>query len=91
MSVEDIGEILVASHKSHLVDHLLAVGNYRIYDVRDEKNLTDLMHLELFVGEGLWQGYLLPTGFPNEKKKRNRIIPTRELITKLQTNYTSFS
>lgn len=78
---EDIGEILVTSHKSHIVDHLLAVGKYRLYDVEDEKGLSDQQHLELFVGEGLWQGYLLPTGMPTDEKIRNRIIPTKEIIT----------
>lgn len=77
----DIGEILVASHNTHKVDHILSIGKYRIYDVKDEPGLADLKHLELFVGEGRWQGYLLPTGLPNDEKKRNRIIPTNEIIT----------
>ena len=81
VTAEDIGEILVTSHKSHTVDHLLAAGKYRLYDVKDEKDFTDLEHLELFVGEGLWQGYLLTSGLPNDEKKRNRIIPTKEIIT----------
>lgn len=84
VNAEDIGEILVTSHKSHIVDHLLAVGKYRLYEVSDEKELTDLKHLELFVGEGHWQGYVLPNGLPDNTKKRNRIIPTKELITKTQ-------
>ena len=78
----DIDEILVASHKSHVVDHFLARGKYRLYDVEDEPNLTDTQHLELFVGDGFWQGYILPTGLPRGSKKRNRIIPTKESITK---------
>ena len=82
INAAEIGEILVASYASHKVDHLLAIGKYRIYTVKDEPKLTDLVHLELFVGEGVWQGYLLPTGLPNEEKKRNRIIPTNEIITK---------
>ena len=83
INAEDIGEILVTSHKSHKVDHVLAAGKYRLYDVKNEKDLTDLKHLELFVGEGLWQGYLLPTGFPSDEKIRNRIIPTHEIITRV--------
>lgn len=82
INAADIGEILVTSHKSHKIDHILAMGKYRMYEVKDEPKLTDLVHLELLVGEGVWQGYLLPTGLPNDKKKRNRIIPTNELITK---------
>lgn len=82
INAEDIGEILVTSHKKHKTDCILAAGRYRLYEVKDEPQLTDLLHLELFVGEGIWQGYLLPTGLPNDEKKRNRIIPTDEVITK---------
>ena len=78
----DIGEILVFSHKSHETDAILSMGKYRMYDVKDEPNLTDLIHLELLVGEGAWQGYLLLNGLPTNTKRRNRIIPTEEIITK---------
>lgn len=77
-----IGEILVASHAPHHTDHVLSAGKYRLYDIKDEPHLTDLVHLELLVGIGIWQGYLLPTGLPSNKKKRNKIIPTKEIITK---------
>src|SRR5579863_3870775 len=60
-----IGEILVSSHNPHDVDYILALGKYRLYDVKDEPKLTGLVHLELLVGDGVWQGYLLPTGLPN--------------------------
>jgi hypothetical protein len=79
---EDIGEILVSSHTPHKADHVLSVGPYRIYRAEDEPNLTDTLHLELMVGGGTWQGYLLVTGLPNEEKKRSRIIPTHELISR---------
>lgn len=79
-----IGEILVASHKMHEIDHILAMGKYRLYEVKEEKKFTDVQHLELLVGQGVWQGYLLPMGLPNEIKIRNRIIPTREIITRSQ-------
>jgi hypothetical protein len=81
INAEDIGEILVTTHKPHRVDHTLAVGKFRLYEVKAEPKLTDLIHLELLVGEGLWQGYLLPVGMPNGVKRR-RIIPTKEIITK---------
>lgn len=81
INAENIGEILVASHKEFNPSQIIAVGNYRVYDVEKEKDLVDLQHLELFVGDGLWQGYLLPTGLPNGKI-RKRIVPTKELITK---------
>ncbi|MBI5044793.1 MAG: hypothetical protein HZC02_02605 [Candidatus Levybacteria bacterium] len=77
-----IGEILVTSHKKFQTDHILSLGKYRLYDIKDEADLTDLIHLELMVGNGVWQGYLLPSGLPTDKKKRNRIIPTQETITK---------
>ena len=78
----EIGEILVASHKTHKADHILSTGRYRMYDVKDEPKFIDIIHLELLVGDGVWQGYLLPTGLPRGRKTRNRIIPTREIITK---------
>ena len=80
----DIGEILVTSHKTHRVDHTLAAGKYRLYDVKNEEKLRGVQHLELLVGPGLWQGYELLSGLPNDIKKRNRIIPTSELITRSQ-------
>lgn len=82
INVSEIGEILVSSHNPHKTDNILALGRYRLYQVRDEPKLTDLEHLELFVGDGKWQGYLLTTGMPNLNEKRKRIIPTDELITK---------
>jgi hypothetical protein len=78
--VEEIGEILVSSYTEHDIDHVLARGKYKIYEVENEPNLVDLMHLELEVGEGLRQGYLLLTGLPDDEKKRSRIIPTKELV-----------
>lgn len=77
----DIGEILITSHVAHKADCILAVGKYRLFGVDDEPRLSDNPHLELEVGKDLWQGYLLPTGLPNDTKKRSRIIPTRETIS----------
>ncbi len=77
-----IGEMLVLTSLSHRVKNVISSGNYRLYNVKDEVDLTDLLHLEFFVGNGLWQGYLLPTGLPLISKKRSRIIPTSEIITK---------
>lgn len=87
VNAEDIGEILVTSHKTHKTDNILSLGKYRLYEVKDEPDLTDLEHLELYVGNNTWQGYLLTTGLPTDEKKRNRIIPTNEIITK-STTYT---
>lgn len=82
ITAKDIGEILVSSHNPHVTDHVLAIGPYIIYNVIKEPKLTDLVHLELFVGNGLWQGYMLPINLPTDKKSRSRIIPTKEIITK---------
>lgn len=82
INAAEIGEILVTSHNPHKIDYILSRGKYRIYEVKDESRFTDLVHLELLVGDGVWQGYLLPTGLPTDEKRRNRIIPTKEIITK---------
>lgn len=81
VAASGIGEILVTSHNPHKVDYLLATGKYRIYLVKDEPKLVDQQHLELHVGRKDWQGYLLPTGLPTDKKKRSRIIATKEIIS----------
>ena len=76
-----IGDILVAIRKEFKPSSIVSSGSYRMYDVKDEPDLTDLKHLELFVGDGNWQGYLLPKGLPNGVK-RHRIVATREVITR---------
>lgn len=81
VNAHDIGELLVTTHKTYVPDCILSVGKYRVYAVENEPDLSDQLHLELHVGPRIWQGYLLPTGFPTEKKKKNRIIPTKESIT----------
>lgn len=82
INVEGIGEILVTSKGIYDTECVLCKGAYRMYEVKDEPNLTDLIHLELFVGDGVWQGYLLTSGLPKDEKRRARIIPTKEIITK---------
>lgn len=83
------GQMLERSHKKLGEENELAEGNYRLYHIHYEEKFTDEMHLELFVGEGKWQGYLLPNGFPSATKKTEKeyqIIPTKELITKVLVN-----
>ena len=81
VNVVNIGEILVSSFKEHETDTILSLGKYQLWEVTgNEPNLVDLIHLELGVGQGKRQGYLLPLGLPDEKDKRNRIIPTKELV-----------
>jgi len=77
-----IGEMLISTHKQHKTDQKLSKGEYRLYEVVNEPKLVDTLHLELAIGEGDWQGYLLITGFPQNKKMRSRIIPTEEVISK---------
>ncbi len=83
INAHGIGEILVASHNPHETDTILTLGDYKLYGVEDEPKLSDQQHLELEVGQGMWQGYLLPTGLPKDNKKRSRVIPTSERITQL--------
>jgi len=85
VDLEGIGEILVSSHRPHETDTTLGLGRFKLYGVEDEPKLSDQLHLELSVGEGAWQGYLLPTGLPEGKKVRSRIIPTKETISPLKT------
>ncbi len=78
---KNMGEILITSHKIHRTDCILGMGNFCLYDVNDESDLSDQIHLELEVGRNVWQGYLLLSGLPDAHKKRGRIIPTIETIT----------
>lgn len=75
------GEILIVSDKNFEDGTLLCLGSYRMYKVKDEQNLSNDIHLELQVGLGEWQGYILPTGLPTNKKKRSSILATKELVT----------
>lgn len=77
----EIGEILVTSYDKHTADCVLSTGEYTIYVVSNEPELVDQIHIELEAGKDVWQGYLLPTGLPDNDKKRRRIIPTHEVIT----------
>ena len=79
--IPGIGHVLETTTKPHKPDHVLAVGNYRLYKVKNEARFSDHKHLELFAGDGQWQGYLLLTGFPTAQKKRTRIVTTDEIIS----------
>lgn len=77
-----VGDILVkSSYAPHRNNFSLSLGKYNLYSVKDERNLTDLQHLELEVGNNTWQGYLLLTGLPTATKRRARIVPTTQTIT----------
>jgi hypothetical protein len=75
-----IGEILIKARNRFKIESILSKGRYRLYDIKNEPKLTDLQHLELEVGDGAWQGYLLPNGIPVSSEKKHRIIPTSELV-----------
>ncbi len=76
-----IGDLLTFSKHEHASDYVMARGNYRLYTVKNEATLVDLEHLELAVGRGKWQGYLLLTGLPTASKLRSRIVATEEIIS----------
>lgn len=75
-------EYLTLLPRQERTAELSASGAFRLYDVKKETNLTDGMHLELFVGEGCWERYLLPDKLPNVKAKVSDIVKTDECITK---------
>jgi len=81
-NAKGIGELLTFSKHEHKIQYILAEGKYKIFKVKDEPKLVDLEHLELSLGKGNWQGYLLLTGLPNKDKIRSRIIASKELISK---------
>lgn len=78
---DEIGEILVSTKKRFASHYTLVKGKFRLYEVKRESKLSDGFHLELYVGEGLWQGYLLPSGLPKNKEIRHKILPTQQIIT----------
>ncbi|MAU34157.1 hypothetical protein CMN23_03470 [Candidatus Saccharibacteria bacterium] len=63
------------SWNSHTSLHL-SQGTYRLYDVRDELNLHETLHLELEDEGGFLTCYLIPNGFPTVHRKRVRYIAT---------------
>lgn len=69
-------------HKNTKNNCLLCKGNFRLYKVSNEEHLSSNFHLELNIGQGQWQGYLLPKGLP-KNRTINSIIPTQELISTL--------
>ncbi len=72
--------LVVATRKKPKVDHVLAIGRYRLYEVKDESDLSNFMHLELSLGNRRWQGYLLHDNSLIIKTVI-QISPTSELIS----------
>jgi hypothetical protein len=77
---ETIGQILVYTKKDYSDETTLATGQYHLYNVVDEPEHSDHIHLDLEVGHFEWQGYILLTGLPSQDHPRTRIIPTHELM-----------
>lgn len=80
---KNIGDILVSTQRSHKTDYIMSTGRYRMYQVSDDRKYSDHIHLELHIGKGMWQGYILPKGLPSESDGKHRIIATEEIITKV--------
>lgn len=81
ISASSTGDILATTHNSRIAEQLLAMGKYRMYEVKDESEFADGTHLELHICCQVWQGYLLPMGQPMDTKERVQIIATNEVIS----------
>ena len=66
---------------------LLSINNYRLYDVKDEPDLTTCLHLELYIGKRRWESYLLKEGLPTVRNKKKPMSSTRETITKIRKSH----
>lgn len=58
-----------------------ASGNYRMYEVKGSKQLSNTFHLELNTGKGTWISYLLSPGLP-ANKQISKVKFTTETISK---------
>lgn len=56
-------------------------GDYKLYDVYDEPQLAETIHLELEDEDGYIVNYLLPQGLPVNSKRRTRQLTTTQQIT----------
>lgn len=74
--------IVLVYQSSEKKGHIVQAGKYRLYTVRGEPRLTLGGHLELLVGKGKWESFLLPSGLPTDLIYRKTIIPTNECISR---------
>lgn len=81
-NVETKGDLQYIKFNPEKICCFLALGNYRLYEVKDETNLTSGNHFELYVGKSKWQGYILPNGLPHTITAKKPIKQTPEIITK---------
>lgn len=79
---DNTGELKHIVYKHFDNEYLISVGKYRMYEVKDEINFSDAIHLEFLVGDGVWQGHLLREGLPNGNENHYTIAPTKELISR---------
>lgn len=63
---------------------LFSANNYRLYDVVNEPDLKNGIHLELYAGKRRWQAYLLTKGLPTVKTKKKPITNIDEVISKVK-------
>jgi len=80
------GDRLELAPKEYEEACVLSVGHYRIYSVKDDSTFTDQFHLELLIGRGKWQGYLLPDGLPSSRLEKDSLQATKETITNTSYN-----
>lgn len=85
--IKNIGNILIKTKSTLQSTNILSTGRFYLFDVKDEPDYIDLLHLELGIGENLYQGYLLPRGLPKKSNEKHKIIPTKEVIFPKATNY----
>jgi hypothetical protein len=76
-----IGSLLIYTDQPHETSEILSKGHFRLFQVRDEPELSDQLHLELEFSKNQWQGYLLPTGLPDDTDTRKRLIATHQTIS----------
>jgi hypothetical protein len=76
-----IGSLLIYTDYEQEASEILSKGQYNIYRVSDEPELSDQLHLELEFTPDEWQGYILPTGLPDEEDTRKRLIATQQTIS----------
>lgn len=81
LATPGVGQLLIATHRSRESDRILGAGRYRLYDVKDEPDLSGHKHLELSLGGSRWQGYILLSGLPTSKKPHSKVLATNELIS----------
>ena len=75
------GELLVKTKRAYRGSLTLSARQYRLYEVENERDLPNALHLELNTGNGKWQAYILPSGLPNESKPRAPMLPRARSIT----------